>query len=291
MKIRATTCCPLTTRYGAFDLLSGTLPIRETCEYTLFGGISFSTQNPLHMTAPIDLETEVYSTTTWSRNSGWEFSGESASLLHDLTCEMEGINDAEWNFYLKPEFTADMFTKQFLRSESTLRFSVQMKPEQGSLKEFERFDVYHDHSIAERLRFQPFTSDSGDSGFHYERPFPGERTFSLPEICAFGEEDVIVSHECTLSPCLKDGINNIICDGTDCDISWRVEPTEYQDDMTVYPPYYDELREFWVREVVFVPKRLRSYTFTVKVRGNGFLGDLGIREESGTITAILPPTP
>jgi hypothetical protein len=138
--------------------------------------------------------------------------------------------------------------------------------------------------------FRPFKDDSGNSVFHYERPFPGERIFSLPEICAFGE-NVIVSHECKLSPCLVDGINNLICDGTDCDFSWSVDPPEYQDDMTVYPPYYNNLEKYWVQEVVFVPRRLRTYTLTVKVKGNGFLGDLGIREESGTIKAILPPTP
>jgi List-Bact-rpt repeat protein len=282
---------PLTTRHGAFDLLSGMLPIRETNGFTLYGGITFSAKEPLHMTAPIDLETDISSTTTWSRNNGWEFTGDSTSPVHTLTCEMDTINDAKWDFYLNPEFTAGMFTKQFLLSKSTLQFSVQMEPEQGSFKEFERFDVYHAHSIGSKSWFRPFKDDSGNSLFHYENPFPGERIFSLPEICAFGGGDVIVSHECKLSPCLVDGINNLICDGTDCNFSWRMEPSEYQDDMTVYPPYYNDLRRFWVQEVVFVPKRLRSYTFTVKVKGNGFLGDLGIREESGTIKAILPPTP
>ncbi len=282
---------PLTTRYSAFDLLLGTLPIHETNGFTLYGGISFAAKKPLHMTAPVHLETDVSSTTTWSRNNGWQFSGDSTAPMHTLTCRMDNIDDATWDFYLNPEFTAGMFTKQFLLTNSTIRFSVQMKPEQGSLKEFERFDVYHAHSISSKSWLQPFTNDSGTSGFHYERPFPGERIFSLPEICAFGEEEVIVSHECKFSPCLKDGINNLICNGTDCDFSWRVEPIEYQDDMTVYPPYYNELGKFWVQEVVFVPRRLRTYTLTVKVKGNGFLGDLGIREESGTIKAILPSTP
>ncbi len=282
---------PLTTRYSAFDLLSGTLPIHETNGFTLYGGITFSAKEPLHMTAPIDLETEMSSTTSWSRNNGWQFSGDSTSPMHTLTCRIDNIDDATWDFYLNPEFTAGMFTKQFLLKNSIIQFSVQMEPEQGSLKEFERFDVYHAHSMRSKSWFQPFTNNSGTSGFHYERPFPGERIFSLPEIYAFGDEDVIVSHECKFSPYLMDGINNLICDGTDCDFSWSVAPPEYQNDMTVYPPYYNNLEKYWVQEVVFVPRRLRTYTLTVKVKGNGFLGDLGIREESGIIKAILPPTP
>ena len=283
---------PLTTRYNAFDLLSGMLPLQQTNHFTLNGGIDFKIEKPLNMKTHINLETVLLSKTTWSRDNGWTFSGKSTSPVHELTCDLDRINDATCVLHLIPEFSASMFTKEFLRTNSHIRFSVKMKSEKEPVDAFDLFDVYHYHSTRARFWFRPFRDNSGNSGLLYQEPnIFSDLIFSLPQVRSLLSGETVVSQEYRLSPCISNGVNNLLCNDMQCDFFWSMEPPEYQDDMTVYPAYYSESKSCWIQDVVFIPRRLRNYTITVKVKGDGFLGDLGTQVKSSVIKAVLPRNP
>ena len=285
-------------KLAAAKFYLGIIPVRKEIELVLNGYMNIKGPKGVHMTTDVDFEKEIVLTFEWDSINGWNRRDESRAMTYYVPCYPDTPGDIALDLIISPNL------KMTYNSHSVFEYSLRPKVDVWALKidktwgpEFQKFDmVGHTRTGAEisyGLFSQHLTNTWKDE---WDGPDKNLKIFSLPDMGKLIANSMHVSDKQSISIDWKEGVNNSVLRENGADIWWNatldgIEYPYFSLSGSPYYPYYEAVYQRWRQDACFLPKRLGNYKIKVMMKGDGFLGDLGIVSDLISIKVELPPFP
>ncbi len=285
----------LIKKLSVYKYALGIIPVLQEMEVVLDGYMQIKGPKGEHMSADLDIEKQIALTLKWDGQRGWSKKDESQTMTCSMPCRPEGPGDIDLELIIGPRLKTSLNHSPAHEYRLTPQVGVwATKIDKTTGAEFQKFDLTASAKASAEISYGLFSQDLANT-WKEEWIGNGDRQtlFSLPYMYDLKNDNMFVSHEQDIIISWKEGKNNAVLRENKADIRWTttLNGIEYPYLSLSGDPYYEEAYDIWHQDACFLPRRLGKYQIHVMMKGDGFLGNLGMISDVSIMTVDLPSGP